>query len=74
MFLLTTLKNLTDPYIANLFAAWGAHDGSSGMAAAVLKYGKAANRVSGFTDKDKVYAVQHLKKNLMAVFNYTYPR
>lgn len=48
-----------------------AHEGSSGMAEAVVKYGKAANRFVGFDAKDKSYVANHLRRDLLEEFKYS---
>lgn len=48
-----------------------AHEGSSGLAEATVKYGKAENRFVGFDAKDKSYAANHLRRDLMDAFKYS---
>jgi len=48
-----------------------AHEGSSGLAEATVKYGKVDNRFVGFDAKDKSYAANHLRHDLIEAFNYS---
>ena len=55
---------------ANPAKGGAAHDGSSGLAEATVKYGKAENRFVGFDAKDKSFAANHLRRDLMQAFRY----
>ena len=49
------------------------NDGAYGLIKALLQYGSSANRLSGFTDRDRLYASKTLDSGLIQKFGYTPP-
>lgn len=53
--------------------AVGVHTGANGLVKAMLHYGDPAKRLNGFTDRDRIYAKDHVDYNLMKRYSYTVP-
>mmetsp|Transcript_31974 Transcript_31974/g.54091 ORF Transcript_31974/g.54091 Transcript_31974/m.54091 type:complete len:524 (+) Transcript_31974:161-1732(+) len=49
------------------------HNGANGLIKALLQYGKSANRLSGFTDRDRLYASKTLDSDLVNRYGYSAP-
>jgi hypothetical protein len=49
------------------------HNGANGLVKALLQYGSSANRLSGFTDPDRLYASKTLDSGLVQKYGYTAP-
>jgi hypothetical protein len=53
--------------------AVGVHTGANGLVKAMLHYGDPEKRLNGFTDRDRIYAKDHVNYNLMKRYSYTVP-
>ena len=53
--------------------AVGVHTGANGLVKAMLHYGDPEKRLNGFTDRDRIYAKDHVDYNLMKRYSYTVP-
>eukprot|EP00574_Skeletonema_japonicum_P008136 CAMPEP_0201731634 /NCGR_PEP_ID=MMETSP0593-20130828/26341_1 /ASSEMBLY_ACC=CAM_ASM_000672 /TAXON_ID=267983 /ORGANISM="Skeletonema japonicum, Strain CCMP2506" /LENGTH=508 /DNA_ID=CAMNT_0048224441 /DNA_START=147 /DNA_END=1673 /DNA_ORIENTATION=- len=49
------------------------HNGANGLKKALLQYGNSANRLTGFTDRDRVYASKAIDPNLVDRYGYKAP-
>ena len=51
----------------------GVHKGANGLVKAMLQYGDPSKRLTGFTDRDMVYASKTVNTELMRKYNYPPP-
>lgn len=49
------------------------HEGANGLIKSLLQYGSSANRLSGFTDQDRLYASKHLDSAIFQKYGYSAP-
>jgi len=49
------------------------HNGANGLVKAMLQYGNSANRLTGFTDRDRLYASKTIDSNLLDRYGYKAP-